>query len=106
MSDLATTTAGTLRAAKAQIEMHGWSQGLNNAFGFAIPETWGGIDAHDAIVRCMGARRENAIRYLAMVIGCPGEGSIGIVGWNNSYGRTIEQVYDAFDRAISLAEGK
>lgn len=98
------TLSGTLRAARGLIEAHGFSAGLNNAGGYRRSVDWGAIGAHEAIVRCMGAKRGDAIACLAASIGRTGEGSLGIEAWANQHGRTQQHVLLAFDQAIDAAQ--
>jgi hypothetical protein len=98
------TIAGTLRAAQAMIETCGFSSGANNVRGYCASVDWRAVGMHEAIVRCMGARQAEAIAHLAIAIGMPDKGSIGIETWANRYGRTTEHVLAAFDRAIELAD--
>lgn len=100
------TTSGTLRAARALIEQHGWSQGRTYLAqdGMHEHDEWGGICMVRAIVRCNGIRCAEAYKALAEVTGMQGCGSIGIVVWNDAWGRTLDQVYGAFDKAIAKAE--
>lgn len=101
-----TTTAGTLRAARALIVRYGWSQGRNNVGGFRSDEDWGGVCVVQAIIRCNGIKCAEAYKALAEVTGMQDCGSIGIVVWNDAWGRTLDQVYGAFDKAIAKAEAQ
>ncbi len=97
MANPLATVAGTLRDAKSLIETRGFSQGRAG-------EDWRAVGLHESIVRCMGARRGDAIAYLAVAIGAAGKGSLGIEDWANRSGRTEAQISAAFDRAIAAAE--
>lgn len=97
--------ADTLRDAKRMLERSGWSQGLNNPAGYAS-EPWTSMGAHTVIVRSLGSKRLAAIECLAKAIERPGQGSLGICDWESQYGRTTQQVLEAFDRAIEIAGGR
>jgi hypothetical protein len=82
------TVAHLLRA-KRCIEEHGWNQGGYEsadgrvcALGALLKTGWG-----------VGKARMFLLRVVDAVI----------YDWNDTPGRTIEEVYDALDRAIALA---
>lgn len=98
------TVANTLREARALIAQQGWTQCANNVGGYIRDGEWGALCPVESIVRVVQPKRGEAIACLAIAIG--GTGSIDIVAWNGVFGRTIDQVYAAFDCAIELAEAK
>lgn len=98
------TTSGTLAAARDYLTTWGWRQDRNNVMGFATGPT--GTDIHDAIIRCKGAKRLEAINALAAAAGVTDRiKSIGLVTWNNERGRTRDQVFALFEKAIEATGG-
>ncbi|RJQ09405.1 MAG: hypothetical protein C4558_06295 [Dehalococcoidia bacterium] len=92
------TTAEFLRAAKARLEEDGWTQG---EFGVdRSPHCVVG-----ALVRVRDALGDVQIgapeAFLARAVG-----RHSIIAWNDAPGRTVEEVYAAFDKAIALAEAE
>ena len=87
-------TAAHLIRAKRYIEEHGWQQ-----------RKWGeGTDPHCLLGAIHATMSEGRHDLYALAAGLVGS----VVGWqphtwNDTPGRTIEQVYAALDRAIALA---
>src|SRR5579872_5099756 len=91
-------TAAHLLRAKRYIEEHGWCShgprdGSNVCVGSAL-----------ALTGPWYAGGGRAWKMLGTIIAYPRSWvAVGIGDWNDTPGRTIEEVYDAFDRAIALA---
>jgi hypothetical protein len=90
-------TAAHLMRAKQYIEEHGWCPlGWSPSGGGAARCVVGAL--HAAAKPGVNKWDSPAHRVLAKAIG-----SINQPKWNDTPGRTVEEVYAAFDRAIALA---
>ena len=96
-------TAAHLLRAKQYIEEHGWCPAGQGPF----------LGQTVCMVQALGRTsagpvfRLPALFHLGHAIGCPASyidgHSVGV--WNDTPGRTLDEVYAAFDRAIALALG-
>jgi hypothetical protein len=103
---ISSLNAKILRDAKALIEQRGWRSGMthdNNAGGYPIFEY--PLSAYDAIVKAGGIIAGRAVEIMRKTVAPDNPRSLGIIDWNDKHGRTLEQVYAAFDRAIEVAHG-
>jgi hypothetical protein len=104
---LAEIDAKILRDAKVLIEQRGWRSGLtqdNNSGGF--PKFEYQISAYDAIVKAGGIIAGRAVDIMRATVAPTNPRSLGIIDWNDAHGRTLDQVYAGFDRAIATAEAQ
>lgn len=91
------TEAEKLRYARTLIEK-GWTQGAYavDENGRAVSENSTYAKSFCAVGACLAAKTSSY--YLDRLI------SQDVVAWNDTPGRTKEEVLDIFDRAIALAE--
>lgn len=88
--------ADQLRQAKADIQKNGW---FHRPAGIRWGERNGCTCAAVALAdACEGQKAERCFRKVI--------GQENIMAWNDHPDRTVEQVYEAFDKAIAIAEGK
>jgi hypothetical protein len=102
---IAEINAAILRDAKALIEQRGWRSGMthdNNPAGYPIWKY--PLSVYDAIVTVGRITAGPAVEIMRRTVAPDNPRSLGIIDWNDYHGRTITQVYAAFDSAISLAE--
>lgn len=90
------SVVAVLRSAKREIETLGWTQRESGGIeGIGIP-----CCSLVAISRVSGSiGRDMPVRAFRKAIA-----SADIIEWNDAFGRTVEQVYAAFDKAIALVE--
>lgn len=97
------TSADILRSAKAVIERDGWKQGyVRLATGRSCCMTvaiWRVATGHDG-----DDLRVKAMDFLAKAIDVKAIAGVGIIDWNDAPGRTVEEVYAAYDTAITAAD--
>lgn len=90
-------TAAHLLRAKRYIEEHGWSPlGWSSFTGSQDRCVLGAMVATDANGGNDGVEVPKGVFKRAI-------NSLNVPEWNNAPGRTVEEVYAAFDRAITLA---
>lgn len=77
------STADVLREAARILEMDGWAQGVNALRGSAI---CAGMAIDQAAVRLGGTNSPATVAF------CSAIGSNDIIGWNDTPGRTAEEV--------------
>jgi hypothetical protein len=91
------TTVEVLRAARARIETS-WVQADEGGYV--------GSPNYCALLATSGLADSNkewqADEYVQRAIGT--DSATGVAGWNDAPGRTREEVIEAFDKAIALAE--
>jgi hypothetical protein len=102
-----------LTRGKARIEREGWRQGprfvtdsqLYRANGEAIPRR-PGCCARDTIMideRSNASEREAAGEVLGLALTGQPDSGLVVISWNDEAGRTVEDVYALFDKAIAMA---
>jgi len=84
-------TAADLLAAKRYLETHGWIQGAAGVDGG--PRCI--VGASNSVTNDLG-RLFDLRDTFAAVVGCPSK-------WNDRPGRTVDEVYALFDKAIAMA---
>lgn len=116
------TTVEILRGAKAELQRRGWHQ------GYFLPEAAneapaGSAERRNCPVCLMGALNcaagwepdedrdgglttSEAENILLDLLGYPKDSTGEIAKWNDTDGRTVDEVHALLDRAIGLVEGK
>lgn len=82
-----------LERAKNLINAHGWTQG-----------TYGSEDEGFCLMGAVSRANDDVIPWGAIDHLVSALGSEQIIGWNDTFGRTKEEVLDLFDRTIARLE--
>lgn len=105
--------ATDLRAARALLVRRGWTQGCMGRTASGDPILYTGY-LHDlAASLCMGGAcavvaplcEENDRYFFATQALREAAGTEALANWNDAPGRTLDEVLELFDRAISRADG-
>jgi hypothetical protein len=103
-----TTILQILKNARNLLKKKGWTQGANacNERGTEVgytAENAATFCARGAVWHVDEGNDEAATRALALLSSCT-ISNLGLISWNDSPGRTKEEVLALFDRAIEKAE--
>lgn len=99
------TTVEILRKAKAELQRRGWRQGAFGHLGSGPMCMVGAYLAVKGDYDCDHRGYAEAPAYV-LLAKATGSAPYSVSGWNDATGRTVDEVYAAFDRAIALAEAQ
>lgn len=99
-------TSELLRKAADEIRRRGWHQG-DYGSDYSVPESCA-VCSYGALYAARNGNpwltRGTAEAAIALYRATRTDAPTGVVDWNDTKGRTVEEVLDAFNRAAELAE--